>query len=303
MKLILKWTVRLVLLLVFAVIGLVGYVYYASGREMTKTYTVSVPAVPIPTDPASIARGKYLVEHVSMCAECHDKDLGGKVVAQNAVMGRLTAPNLTRGRGGVTASLSDEDFIRVLLHGVKPDGRSLVFMPVNDLHFTAADAGAIVAYVRSVPAVDRELPPLSIGPMPRALGLFSDFPLTPASKIDHAHAHFEQPPANAGDAVSAGQYIVATAGCRSCHGPDLVGGGGPPPGAANITPVGIGSWSEQDFLTALREHKRPNGTTINEAMPRGYGQMSDEDLHKIFMYLKSVPPRGAKSKNQLAASS
>jgi hypothetical protein len=81
----------------------------------------------------------------------------------------------------------------------------------------------------------------------------------------------------------------------------LKGGGGPPPGAANITPVGIGNWSEQDFFTALRDHKRPNGTAIDDAMPRGYGQMADEDLRKIFSFLKTVPAAGEKSKNQLKA--
>jgi mono/diheme cytochrome c family protein len=299
----LTWTFRLVGLLLLLVLGFVGYVYYASAREMDRTYAVSVPAVPIPTDAASLARGKYLVEQVALCVECHDKDLGGKLILDNAPMGRLASANLTRGRGGIGATFSDQDYVRALLHGVRPDGRSLVFMPINDFHFTAADAGAIIAYIKSVPPVDRELPPPSPGPMARALGLFTDFPLVPASRIDHATAHFEPPPpaSAATDPAVAGQYLVASAGCRSCHGPDLRGGGGPPPGAANITPVGIGTWSEQDFLRALREHKRPNGTAIEEAMPRAYGNMSDEDLHKIFSYLKTVPPKGEKSKSQLKA--
>jgi mono/diheme cytochrome c family protein len=303
MKQLLKWTFRLVVLLLLLVAALVGYVYYASGREMARTYTVTVPTLTIPTDPASVARGKYLVEHVSMCVECHDKDLGGKIVADNFAMGRLASANLTRGRGGIGGSLSDEDFVRTLLHGVRPDGRSLTFMPVADFHFNEADAGAIVAYIKSVPPVDRELPPMSVGPMARALGLFTNFPLAPAAKIDHATAKFEAASnsSTSADPAAAGQYIVSTAGCRSCHGPELAGGGGPPPGAANITPVGIGTWSEQDFLTALREHKRPDGTTIGEAMPRGYGQMSEDDLHKIFSYLKTVPAKGTKTKNQLKA--
>lgn len=301
MKRLLIWTLRLVILLVLVIAGLVGYVYYASGNAMAKTYTVSVPPLTIPTDAASLARGKYLVEKVSQCVECHGQDLGGKIVAENGAMGRLVAPNLTRGRGGVAATLSDQDFVRILLHAVKPDGRSLTFMPVNDFHFNEADAGAIIAFVKSVPSVDRELPAMTIGPMARALGLFTDFPLVPAARIDHATAHFEASTADATDPAVAGQYVVASAGCRSCHGPELIGGGGPPPGAANITPVGIGTWTERDFVTALREHKRPNGTTIEEGMPRGYGQMSDEDLHKMFSYLKTVPPKGEKSKNQLKA--
>lgn len=299
MKWLLKWTTRLVLVLAFLILAAVGYIYYASGREMSRIYAVTVPSIPIPTDAASIARGRYLVEHVSACVECHDKDLGGKVVTDNVAMGRLVAPNLTRGRGGLGASFSDRDFVRALLHGVRPDGRSVTFMPSADFRFTEADLGSVIAYVKSVPPVDRELPAMRVGPMARTLGLLVNFPLAPASKIDHANVTFEPP--RASNDPAAGLYVIATAGCRSCHGADFTGGGGPPPGAANITPVGIGDWSEQDFLTALREHKRPNGTSISEAMPRTYGQMTDDDLKKIYAYLKTVPRKGEKTKSQLAA--
>jgi mono/diheme cytochrome c family protein len=298
MKWLLKWTTRLVLLLVVAIAVFAAYVYYASSREMSKVYAVSVPSIPIPTDAASIARGKYLVTHVSACVECHSQDLGGKVVTDNVAMGRLVAPNLTRGRGGLGASLSDQDFVRALLHGVKPDGRSVVFMPSADFRFNEADLGAIIAYIKSVPPVDRDVPRMTVGPMARTLGLLANFPLTPASKIDHGNVSFEA--TRAANDPASGLYIIATAGCRSCHGEDFVGGGGPPPGAANITPVGIGDWSEQDFVRALREHKRPNGSTISEAMPRTYGQMTDDDLEKIYAYLKTVPRKGEKTKSQLA---
>jgi cytochrome c553 len=87
---------------------------------------------------------------------------------------------------------------------------------------------------------------------------------------------------------------VEAAGCRGCHGPELAGGGGPPPGTSNITPVGIGPWTERDFITAIREHKRPDGTPIGAVMPLAYGQMSDTDLQAIFAYLKSVPAKGSK---------
>ena len=152
---------------------------------MARTYAVEAPRVPIPTDPASIARGKYLAEKVAVCTECHGTDLGGKVVEDNVAMGRLVASNLTRGRGGLPADYSDQDFVRALTHGVKRDGRSVIFMPSADYTFTADDLGAIVAYVKSVPAVDRTLPAMSVGPVARALGLFVNFPLASASMIDH----------------------------------------------------------------------------------------------------------------------
>ena len=97
-----------------------------------------------------------------------------------------------------------------------------------------------------------------------------------------------------------GQHLLDTAGCRGCHQPDLTGGGGPPPGAANITPVGIGDWSDADFLKAVRTHVRPNGTKIADTMPAAYGQMSDAELTAIHSYLKTLPAKGKKTKTQSA---
>jgi cytochrome c553 len=298
MKIVLRWLFILVVTVLVIAVAFVAYIYVASARLMSRIYTIgTVPHVTVRSDPASLAHGKYLAERVALCVDCHGEDWGGKVINDSFAMGRLVSTNLTRGRGGVGATRSDEDFVRAILHGVKEDGRSVIFMPSADYHFTEEDLGAILGYVRSVPPVDRELPSMSVGPMVRALGLFTDFPLAPAARIDQANARLAAAP-NAADAASAGAYLVSTAGCRSCHGADFRGGGGPPPGASNITPVGIGSWTEQQFMTAIREHKRPNGSTIDEAMPRQYRQMSDQDLRAIFAFLRTVPPAGDRTASQ-----
>jgi mono/diheme cytochrome c family protein len=297
MKRLLKWILIVAGVIAVAALGLVGYVYVASNSLMARTYTVDVPTVPIPADPAAVARGKYLVERVAVCTECHGADLGGKVVDDNVAMGRLVAANLTRGRGGLPADYTDRDFVRVLTHGVKRDGRSVIFMPTVDYVFTAEDLGAVIAYVKSVPPVDRTVPAMSPGPMARALGLFVDFPLASAAMIDHGTSRLAARPDPA-NAVAIGKYLVESAGCYGCHRPQLTGGAGPPPGGSNITPVGIGDWSERDFLVALRTHRRPNGTAIDAAMPRTYGAMTDEDLGRIYAYLRTVPAAGTKTANQ-----
>jgi mono/diheme cytochrome c family protein len=297
MKRLLKWLLVVVAAVAVAIVAFLGYVYVASNSLMARTYSVQPPAVPIPTDAAAIARGKYLAEKVAVCVECHGPDLGGKVVQDDVPFGRLVSANLTRGRGGLPADYSDQDFLRVLTHGVKRDGRSVIFMPTVDYVFTPEDLGAIVAYVKSMPPVDRTVPQMSVGPLARALGLFADFPLASAAMIDHGKSRLAARPDPA-DAVAMGKYLVQSAGCYGCHNPQLTGGSGPPPGGANITPVGIGTWSEGDFTTALRTHRRPNGTAIDEAMPRAYGEMSDADLSSIYAYLRTVPAAGKKSANQ-----
>ena len=298
MRTVLKWVLRLLLLLVLIVALGLGYVYWRSAALMAKTYDVAVPDVTIPSDELSIARGKHLVEKVSLCIECHDRDLGGKIVSDDVAFGHLAATNLTRGRGGIGTRYKDEDYVRAMVHGVKRDRHSVLFMPSADYKFTESDLGAIVAYIRSVPPVTREFPKPSIGPMARALGVAGKFPLFVAEMIDHRNVAFAKPVDQA-NPVSAGDYLISTAGCRGCHRPDFTGGAGPPPGASNLTPVGIGGWSEADFIRAIREHKRPNGSAIAEEMPRIYGTMSDEDLQKMFAFLKTVPPKGQKTKSQL----
>ena len=297
MRRLLRWTVRAIVVLIAAVAAFVGYAYVATHRQMAKAYDVRTPAIAVPNDAESIARGQYIATRVAMCTECHGTDLGGMVIVESAAMGRLAGSNLTRGRGGIGAAYTNEDFVRALMHGVRKDRRSVIFMPSGEFHFTTADLGALVAYLRSLPPVDREVPPPSVGPMARVLAVTAGFPLVTAAAIDHERV---APVAenDVADPVAAGHKLVAMGGCHGCHLPTLGGGGGPPPGASNITPVGIGDWTREQFVTAIREHKRPNGTTISDAMPRDYGQMTDADLHHIFAYLKTVPPAGTKFPQQ-----
>jgi hypothetical protein len=69
---------------------------------------------------------------------------------------------------------------------------------------------------------------------------------------------------------------------------------GPPglPPASNLTPAGIGAWTEADFVRALREGKRPDGSPLNEFMPwKVFRGMTDAEYHALWLYLRSVPPK------------
>ena len=79
--------------------------------------------------------------------------------------------------------------------------------------------------------------------------------------------------ASAEPALSAGygRYLADVSGCHGCHGFGLSGGrvAGPPdvPIAANLTPAGLGAWTQADFVRAIREGRRPDGTSIHPFMP------------------------------------
>lgn len=63
---------------------------------------------------------------------------------------------------------------------------------------------------------------------------------------------------------------------------------------SNITPdpeTGIGKWTDEQIIAAIREGKRPDGSIIGPPMPMpSYRHMSDEDARAIVAYLRSVKP-------------
>lgn len=65
--------------------------------------------------------------------------------------------------------------------------------------------------------------------------------------------------------------------------------------AANLTPdeeTGLGVWSEEVFIKALRAGKHMGvGRPILPPMPAAnYGRLSDEDLKAVYAFLRSLPP-------------
>jgi mono/diheme cytochrome c family protein len=283
----------LVLLLVLVAAG--GYV--VSEVKIHHKYDIASESIPIPTDSLSIARGRHLARAMAKCTDCHGEDLGGRIMVSDPAMGKWVTSNLTRGQGGIGGTLRDDDWVRAIRHGVGHDGRPLLIMPaIVYQNLSAGDVGQIIAYVKSVPPVDRELPPLSIGPVARGLIATNTVPFFDAARVDHA----VQAPALApldGPTPEFGKYIVHTAGCEDCHGPTLAGGkietGDPSwPPAANITPTGLNEYDEAAFFTVLRTGVRPRGSKINEAMPWVWTrEMTDDEIRAVWLYLKTVPPK------------
>lgn len=294
MRGILKWAGRLLALVVaLALIG-ATVVYAASERRLRRTYDTTVDAVPVPTDSASIARGEHLVRNVIDCTICHGSDLGGAVYSSSAAIGTVAGPNLTLGKGGVGADYTDMDYVRAIRRGVRRDGRSLIVMPSEVFtHLSQDDLGAVLAFLRQAPPVDREVPASGFGPVGRALLAAGKMNILVAGKTPRYDAPVSVPR----DATPAyGKYIADISGCHGCHGYGLSGGrvAGPPglPPASNLTPAGIGNWTEADLTRALREGKRPDGSSLDKFMPwEVFHGMTDAEVHAIWLYLRSVPPK------------
>jgi len=107
--------------------------------------------------------------------------------------------------------------------------------------------------------------------------------------------------------VERGHYIFDAAGCGSCHaGVKPLAGGRPietPFGtfySPNITPhkkYGIGAWSEEDFVRALRHGKNPKNQHLFPAFPyTSFTGMRREDIVALRAYLMTQPAYAVKNK-------
>jgi mono/diheme cytochrome c family protein len=292
---IVRWVGIVLGAVVILVLVALGALWGASTWKLSRQFSVPTEQVTASTDPAIVARGEHLVVAITKCLGCHGVDLGGDILADDPVFGRLAPPNLTRGKGGVGADRSDADFARAIRHAVAPNGRGLLLMPADDYNpLGPDDMTAIISYVRSVPPVDREIPSTELGLIGRALLLAGRFPV-PADLVDRSKPPAAPPPA--GPTREYGAYLTVVGGCTGCHGQGLSGGplpGAPPtaPPPSNITPTGIGTWTEEDFFRALRTGARPDGSRIDPFMPWAFtSKMTDDEIRAVWQYLRTVPPR------------
>lgn len=109
-------------------------------------------------------------------------------------------------------------------------------------------------------------------------------------------------PEPANDPLARGKYLATAGNCMTCHTRE---GGVPFAGgvafktdfgtiySTNITfdpKAGIGSWTQEQFVRAMREGVRANGEHLYPAFPYpSFTKVSDEDLGEIFAYVKSIP--------------
>ncbi len=262
----------------------------AAGASTTDPLAgVDLPAV---TLERAVRRGQHIAESRAGCSGCHGKDFGGGTIIDSALIAHWVAPNLTSGEGSVTKDFTANDWDRAVRHAVRHNGRTSSMPSQDYLNLTDHELSDIAAYIRSMPAVNRDLGEVRFGPV-FSFMIATNPKLLLAFTIDHTRPHEIEPPVEA-PSVELGEHIVQV--CRGCHGPQLSGGkmAGDPnmPVVANITPheTGLKSWTENDFIRALREGKRKDGTSISTMMPwTAYGQMTDTELKAVWAYLQTVP--------------
>ncbi|MFT3922213.1 MAG: c-type cytochrome [Myxococcales bacterium] len=245
----------------------------------------------------AIARGKHLVEARYACGACHGANFAGGVMIDNGAIGTIRGANLTSGKGGLPANYAVADWDRIVRHGIKPDGSPAV-MPSEDFFaMTDQELSDVIAYLRSQPSVDAEVPKPTFGPVGTVLLAVGKFPLAAYKLGDHQRPHAKQAP-DAANTPEFGAHLAAI--CTGCHRENLAGGPmlfGPPdwPAAANLThhEAGLSSWSFDDFERALVHGKSKDGRALRPPMSEvvpATRAMTATERKALWTYLASVQP-------------
>jgi mono/diheme cytochrome c family protein len=278
---------------------------------------LSIALVMVASDAAAqtreqIARGKYVFGAAAGCG-CHTVpkeplNAGGR--KYDGPFGTVYSSNITPDSTTGIGKWTDEQIIVATRAGRRPNGERLI--PVHPYTvfngMAEQDLKDVVAYLRSVPAVNRATPAKKI-----SVPLFESVFL-PAWLA--AFAAVETPPKSApGSGAARGEYLArAVSHCGECHTPRtmtmavdntrfLAGNpkGKGPEGSAvpNITPdreTGIGDWSEEQITDYLETGNKPDGDVsgglmmeVIQGTSAGYKDLTKADRQAIAKYLKSIP--------------
>ncbi len=270
---------------------------FAFGRFAFAGAIALVGSSALAQDASVVERGRYLAT-IGICDSCHTPhDANGSILKGMELsgghrVGGLLSSNITPDKDTGIGAWTDQQIIDAIRNGKRPNGETVrppmgvfFYRNISDL-----DMAAIVAYLRSVPAVRNRVERVeSRAPAP----VFA--PVQDVSAPDRS------------DKRAYGKYLGETiAHCYQCHTPrkeglpDMArwgaGGnaytarGGGQVTAPNITQTNLASWTDEQVKLAITKGVRPDGSTLAAVMDFDlYAVFSPADLDALVAYMRTVP--------------
>lgn len=275
-------------------------------------------AGPAALDAAAVERGRR-VAVAADCAACHTSAQGAAPYAGGYTLhtpfGDIVSSNITPDRTTGIGDWTERDFFRAVRHGQAPRGLLYPAMPYPSyVQISDRDMHDLWSYFRSLKPIKANtggtrLPfPFNIRQAVAGWNMlyFDNRPF----KLDNSRS----------DAWNRGRYLTDALGhCAACHTPkNFLGGdkggeylrggtlqGWHAPDITNDGYRGLGSWSEPDIVSYLREGSNSHAVAAGpmaEAVELSTQYMPDADLAAMATYLKSLPAEERTRPSPVAAS-
>lgn len=301
-------------IIVLIILSAVGFIQFGG----IPTYEAPKVEFVVKADSAKIEEGARLA--AMLCGGCHANAEGiysGRLMDEAPKeFGTVYSANITGHPEMGIGKWTESEIAALLRTGIKPSGEFAPFYMPKFVHMSDQDMEAIIAFIKSNRKEVQAVALQQKKPEPSFLVKF----LCRVAWKPMPYPDKPIPQPDTTDLKVYGNYLVnARYDCYPCHSADFtkvdmmkpknslgyLGGGnklmdleGREIFSANITPHpehGIGSWTEDEFKTALRFGKNPKGGVLKYPM-MPYSLMSDLEAKAIYSYLRTVPALGNKVK-------
>ncbi len=300
-----------------AIVGLAGLASLAASQGMpalpahpiSAATPASLLAKAIPDsmqNAAQLRRGQYLIK-AGDCMSCHLRQ-GGEPLAGGLGLktpfGTIYTPNITSDTATGIGSWTNDQFYTAMHDGIDDQGRNLYpAFPYPWFRLTSReDNDAMLAYLKSTPAVDYKPPPNDL-PFP-----FNIRFIVKGWNLFFLKTQQWQSDARQSAQWNRGDYLVNGLGhCSECHSPKNVFGadkvghafhGGKiddsvAPDLTSNERTGLGRWSVEEIAEYLRTGRNVYagaGAAMADVVTYSTALMNEEDRQAMAVYLKYRAP-------------
>lgn len=300
------------LLIIIGILVIVvgGFAAFVAIKGIPK-YTAQNIDLKVAISPARIERGKQL--SAMLCNDCHFNQNTGKLTGRRMdevpQFGEIYSRNITNDPEHGIGKLTDGQLIFLLRTGIRPDGRFLPVMAKLQ-KMSDEDLESVIAFLRS----DNQWVQADVTPNIDSKYSFLTKFLTRMQIIKPMPFYKSVPEPDTANTVKWGEYVsLYRVECYTCHSKDFTtddfidppkskgffGGGNEfkmPDGSKirslNLTmdeETGIGRWTEDEFVKAVKTGIVPNGQPALRQPMKPYVYLSDGEVKAIYAYLKTIP--------------
>lgn len=216
---------------------------------------------------------------MSGCTGCHAEDLAGQIFFDDIIFARLVVPNLTH----FMKTETTEALEAAIRQGIGFDGRPLVLMPSPMFkHLSDAETARIIAFLKTKPIVENDLPGNFFGPISRFLFLKGEFKTAPTLIAEQTPLRF--------NAISAPELAkgekLALGMCTECHGQNLEGSD---QGDFYTPDLSIAAaYTLEEFSHLMKTGEASGGREVGlmtEVAQNRFSYLLDEEIAALYAFL------------------